>query len=165
MKINYPALWKQLTAHFSLGDCSLHGPDHWRRVEANGLQLSKLNGADETVVRLFAVFHDVERQNDGYDPEHGRRAAELALNIHETAYELASPQLNLLLEACRYHNDGLVSPDLTIGTCWDADRMDLPRVGITPDPEKMSTIHGKDFAERGPIALQRPIGDSKKLSS
>ena len=70
MPIDYPAQWEQLIAHFSLGDWSAHGPNHWRNVELHGLQLCNLNDADETVVRLFAMFHDVERQNDGYDPDH-----------------------------------------------------------------------------------------------
>ena len=32
--------------------------------------------------------------------------------------------------------------DITIDTCFDADRMDLPRVGITPLPDKMATKKG-----------------------
>ena len=27
----------------------------------------------------------------------------------------------------------------TVGTCWDADRLHLPRVSITPDPVLLST--------------------------
>jgi uncharacterized protein len=30
-------------------------------------------------------------------------------------------------------------PDVTIRTCWDADRLDLGRVGITPHPEYLRT--------------------------
>jgi len=154
MTIDFPKLLERMTAHFSLGDWSLHGPSHWRNVESHGLQLCRLNGADETVVRLFSVFHDVERQNDGHDPDHGRRAADLIQSIHGTDFQVSDSQLQTLLDACRYHNDGLTSTDLIIGTCWDADRMDLPRVGIIPNPEKMSTIPGKEFATRGPIALK-----------
>jgi uncharacterized protein len=32
-----------------------------------------------------------------------------------------------------------VSEHPTIGTCWDADRLDLGRVGARPDPKYMST--------------------------
>ena len=153
MHIEYAAIWDRMTVHFSLGDRSLHGPSHWRNVEHYGTQLCRLNGADETIVRLFAVFHDVERQNEGHDPEHGRRAADLVETIHGTLFEISDQQLQLLLDACKYHNDGLTSLNLTIGTCWDADRMDLPRVGIAPVPAKMSTMHGKDYAIRGSIAI------------
>jgi hypothetical protein len=37
-------------------------------------------------------------------------------------------------------------PDVTIQTCWDADRLDLGRVGIRPDPARMGTEAGKRIA-------------------
>ena len=37
------------------------------------------------------------------------------------------------------HTDGTISDDPTIGCCWDADRLDLPRVGMQPDPALLST--------------------------
>jgi uncharacterized protein len=37
------------------------------------------------------------------------------------------------------HANGLVSTEPTIGTCWDADRLHLPRVGIRPRRELVST--------------------------
>ena len=144
-----------MTAHFSLGVHSFHGPNHWRKVELNGRRLSQVNGADETVVRLFALFHDVERCSEGYDPEHGRRAASLVLDLHGDVFKLADSQLEILVEACSFHNDGFTSSDLTIGTCWDADRMDLPRVGIVPDPDLMSTDAGKQFAKYGEIVFDQ----------
>ena len=147
--IDWSEIWQTMTKRFSLGDFSIHGPNHWRNVELNGLQLCRLNGADETVVRLFAVFHDVERENEGHDPNHGRRAADLLLQLHGELFELDDSRLEFLSDAVRYHNDGLVSDSLTIGTCWDADRMDLPRVGITPRSDRMSTEHGKQFANDG----------------
>ena len=39
--------------------------------------------------------------------------------------------------------------DATIGTCWDADRLELPRVGIRPDPRYFSTIEGRRRASAG----------------
>lgn len=146
--IDFPKLWQVLIAHFSLGDWSQHGPNHWKNVEMNGVQIAKVNEADETVVKLFAVFHDAERQNEGHDPQHGHRAAELAQSLHGNLFQLNEVQLAQLIDACRYHNDGLISNDVTIGTCWDADRLDLPRVGITPHPSKMSTEEGKRRAAK-----------------
>src|SRR5262249_24487970 len=49
----------------------------------------------------------------------------------------------LLYYACAWHERGRVSDDPTIGACWDADRLDLPRVGTQPMPELMSTEEGK----------------------
>ena len=34
----------------------------------------------------------------------------------------------------------------TMYACFDADRLDLGRVGITPDPKKMATAKGKELA-------------------
>ena len=34
----------------------------------------------------------------------------------------------------------------TIDACFDADRLDLGRVGIDPDPERMATERGKEIA-------------------
>lgn len=33
----------------------------------------------------------------------------------------------------------------TIGVCWDADRLDLTRVGMTPKPKLLSTQAARDF--------------------
>ena len=43
---------------------------------------------------------------------------------------------------------GLVySGNATIDVCFDADRLDLGRVGIFPEPEKMATKQGAYFAK------------------
>ena len=39
----------------------------------------------------------------------------------------------------RGHTHERTHPDVTIQTCWDADRLDLGRVGIYPSPEYLST--------------------------
>jgi len=54
--------------------------------------------------------------------------------------------MRLLDYAIRHHVDGDVSDDPTIGTCWDADRLDLGRVGIVPDERYMSTARGKELS-------------------
>jgi uncharacterized protein len=41
----------------------------------------------------------------------------------------------LLTFACRHHGDGMVDAGVGVQTCRDADRLDLGRVGIAPDPE------------------------------
>ena len=147
LKNDFDKIWSTMEAHFSMGPWSVHGPKHWRNVEQNGLQLARQNGADETVVRLFAAIHDVERENDGWDPDHGLRAAELAISLENELFYVEEKQLELLVEALRYHNSGSTSDQITIGTCWDADRMDLPRVGIIPEAKYMSTDLGKEFCE------------------
>ncbi len=95
---------------------------------------------DTHVVFLFALLHDTMRLNDARDPEHGPRAAAFAVALHEEGLlGVTDGQLDLLHHACFEHADGKVSSDPTVGVCWDADRLDLPRVGITPVPELLST--------------------------
>ncbi len=45
----------------------------------------------------------------------------------------------LLVTACRDHSDGFTRADVTVQTCWDADRLDLGRVGMRPDPGRLCT--------------------------
>ena len=141
--VDFEKIWAALVPEFALSDHRLHGPPHWRRVESNALEIAEHSGADKTVVRLFAVFHDVKRETNGYDPEHGYRAAEFALERHGELFTIPEVSLQLLLVACRLHNDGQTSDCATIGTCWDADRLDLPRVGMRPEVKYMSTEYGK----------------------
>jgi uncharacterized protein len=126
----------------------IHGDLHWRTVGRNGLWIAESHaGVDRTVVFLFALLHDSMRENDGYDPEHGPRAAALAEDLHaERVLRVTSTQLELLTFACEEHTNGLVSHDPTVGACWDADRLDLPRVGVTPNPDLFSTPIARDGA-------------------
>ena len=52
-------------------------------------------------------------------------------------------RLALLEYAMRHHTGGRTSDDPTIGTCWDADRLDLGRAGIVPHERFMSTEPGR----------------------
>ena len=93
----------------------------------------------------FALFHDSMRLNDGRDPGHGHRGGALAHELRELQL-LSDDQLRplrLAQQASAGHTDGLVSADPTIGVCWDADRLDLPRVEITRDTKVMSTKAGR----------------------
>jgi uncharacterized protein len=137
------ALWFAAAGQFRLGADSLHGPRHWKAVERNALLLAESTGADVLVVRLFAVLHDCKRFSEGRDPDHGPRAAEFAATVRGTHFELDDARFALLTEACAWHDRGRVSGDPTIGTCWDADRLDLVRVGVTPVASLMSTEAGK----------------------
>lgn len=116
-----------------------HGIAHWARVLENGLRLAGETGADEEVVRLFAVLHDSRRANEYSDPDHGPRAAEFARSLRGRLFELPEPEFHLLHRACAGHTHERTHPDITIQTCWDADRLDLGRVGITPNPSQLCT--------------------------
>ena len=151
MEIDFDRLWRHITAQTHTREYSIHGPDHWKRVERNGLLLATRTGADTTVVRLFAVFHDSRRENDGWDKGHGARGAELATTLLGDLFDLPDDTFALLHYACTWHTDGQYHPDPTIGTCWDADRLDLGRVGIIPAPGFMSTPFAREIAAAGSI--------------
>ena len=122
----------------------VHGKAHWARVRNNGLRLAEQTGADPGVVELFAFLHDSQRMNDGHDPQHGARAAQFAASLRGALLDLPDSVFELLRFACEYHTDGLTEADVTIQTCWDADRLDLGRIGIRPDPRRLCTSAAKE---------------------
>jgi uncharacterized protein len=142
-RIDFPSLWTEVASRYPLHAGSIHGPEHWKRVETFGTTVAEYSGADLLVVRLFALYHDSQRINEGHDPGHGARGAELARIMRGEWFDLDDAQMNLLIEACNDHTDGRTHPDPTIGTCWDSDRLDLYRVGIIPDPSLLSTEHAR----------------------
>ena len=75
---------------------------------------------------------------------HGPRAADILSELPESLIKITPEQMKLLEYAIRHHTDGVTSTDPTIGTCWDADRLDLGRVDITPKASRMSTQMGKN---------------------
>lgn len=142
---SHPQLRERLAKEYTLGPDSLHGPQHWKRVEAYGLYLAERTGADSSLVSLFAIFHDCCRLNEHHDPGHGLRGAEKAREL-EASLGLNEDQLETLFQACAGHTDMVFSHDRTIGTCWDADRLDLDRVDMDIDPYFLSTVAGKELA-------------------
>ena len=135
--------------HARIDEYSIHGIDHWDRVFNHGLSLN-VPGADLDVVQCFAYLHDVERQDDGYEEEHGPRAAKLIDEIRESVLGfLDDKQIGLLKEACALHTTCHRTGNPTIDACFDSDRLDLTRVGIIPDPDKMATKEGAEKARLG----------------
>lgn len=152
------AFFRHLVESHSLGHHGFHGEDHWRRVLFNGRMLAEATGANLKVVELFALIHDSQRRNENHDPEHGLRAAHHAHELRGTWFEATDAEMTLLFEACRLHSDGLTEGDLTVRVCWDADRLDLGRVGIRPSPDHLCTDHARrpdviEAAYRRSIAL------------
>jgi uncharacterized protein len=140
---DWESVHRYAQAIFACGMYSVHGPTHWNRVEKVGLELAQETGADATVVRLFAILHDSCRLNDNDDSGHGPRAADMLGTLIGILLTIDPDRLVLLEQAIRHHTAGLTSPDPTIGTCWDADRLDLGRVGKNPEAGYMSTDEGK----------------------
>lgn len=127
-----------IKSEFKIDWQGIHGPNHWARVLHHGKNIGQLRKADLMVVELFGFLHDSCRRNDGRDPKHGERAAEFAHGIDGDFYSLEPKQLDALCYALKHHSGGDMSTDATIQTCWDADRLDLGRVGIIPSPQYLS---------------------------
>ena len=116
-----------------------HGVEHWDRVAKFGQMLYQ-EGADIDVIMAFAYLHDAERMNNWKDIQHGQRASKLIDTIRHTQLEaLSDEQIDKLKRACELHTIKHRTGDITIDICFDADRMDLPRVGIFPSPKRMAT--------------------------
>jgi len=131
---------------FALPLGSIHGEAHWARVYENGRRLAERTGADPGIVELFAYLHDSRREDDGWDREHGLRAAEFVWSLQGTLLDLAEDRLECLVFACTYHSDGLTEASVTVQTCWDADRLDLGRIGVRPDQVRLCTPAAGDPA-------------------
>jgi len=147
--VDWDALWRTVQVQFRGHLMGIHGLSHWRQVERNGLMLAERNclPADAVlIVRLFAALHDSQRVNDCTDDGHGQRAAVYARQVNSTLFNLSADGLKVLEKACARHELGETTLDLVIGTCWDADRLDLVRIGATPRKELMNTPAGKALA-------------------
>jgi len=138
-------LKEYLISQFLLRSDSLHGPLHWESVLRNGLLMaSKNKNIDKEVVTLFSYIHDSKRVDEYIDINHGQRAANSLHYLEKLGLiNLSKNQKELLFFAIKYHNQGYLSKDITIGACWDSDRLELDRVGILPSTDFFSTSEGK----------------------
>lgn len=136
-----------LRRSFRLDWDGIHGAPHWARVMHHGLYIARHTGADPKVVRLFALLHDSQREDEGMDPDHGPRAAEFVMSLHgKGLLGLDDTRADWLAQACEGHSHGRLKAATTIAACWDADRLDLGRVGIRPDPRRLITPVAADPA-------------------
>ena len=147
--MNLETVWERVLKETSVDPYSIHGPEHWARVERNGLYIAEKTGADKTIVQLFALFHDCKRVNDAIDPGHGLRGAEYAAKIKDELINISSDDFDKLYYACEWHTDKNETDDITVAACWDADRLDIGRVGFIVDARYMNSQPAKKIAESG----------------
>ena len=152
----------QFRLHFAGG---VHGLPHWSRVWFHGRALATSLDVDPAVPAWFAFLHDSQRHNDGHDPAHGERAADFAVRLRRQGVidELDTPAFERLCEAMRLHSDGHTTGDATLLACWDADRLDLARVGIQPEPRRLCTGAARDASTIG-AAVRMAEGLSRRVS-
>jgi uncharacterized protein len=133
-----------LAGKYQLDHNGYHGIEHWLRVLINGRIISAETGADLKVVEYFAVLHDVMRNEENADTQHGNRGANFATQIRYDWVHLDDLQFDQLIEAIKYHSFGRLTRDITVQSCWDADRLDLGRVGLKPNKTYLGTSKARD---------------------
>ncbi len=144
MRYDFQEIAQLAKARFVLDRKGVHGVAHWQRVQENGLKLAKRNGANKDIVRLFSFLHDCCREDDRSDPQHGPRAAEFTEGLRETHIDADDIEFEKLLVAIRDHTSVIQTNDLDIATCWDADRLDIGRVGVKPNRRYLNTPAAKE---------------------
>lgn len=128
-----------------MADSNYHGRTHWERVAKTSIMLCEMESTTSRMPVYFAFLHDCMRLDEHLDIEHGPRAAKLAVALRPVI-EMDDTEYELMIHAIREHTDGQTSSHPLVGICWDADRIDLPRVNIMPHPKYMSTRSGKIIA-------------------
>ncbi len=64
----------------------------------------------------------------------------------EGELELDEKRMQMLEEACVHHDQGEITSDPTIATCWDSDRLNLVRLGMRINPARLSTAAARKLA-------------------
>ena len=125
-----PGLMKTILAQFRIHTRGIHGASHWARVRYNAIRIARKRQADLLLVELFAFLHDSQREDEYRDPLHGERAAAWTESLNGVFFDLDRRRLDALLHALRHHSGGGMARNPSIQTCWDADRLDLERIGF-----------------------------------
>lgn len=134
------------------GDLHIHGFSHLRRVAWTAGRLAVMSGANVESCIVAGFLHDCARTNDGDGSGHARDSAILADSILKSHF----PHLNRaeICECIAEHADGKTTSHLLTGCVWDADRLDLVRLGLNVNPELMSTQYARSMAESGILCSQ-----------
>lgn len=144
-------LFKRIRDNFALNPKGDHGQGHWLRVYRNALKIASYCDIQSSVFEYFALLHDSMRLDEFEDHGHGQRALMYGRYlINEGLIRLDAEDQNRLLYACANHtkpdsSDRLYN-DIVVQICWDADRLDIGRVGIIPDPKYFFTQYGQQLA-------------------
>ena len=131
-----------------------------RRLDGHGARRSDARRRPAAGVPVRAPPRHAAGERDR-DPGHGLRAAAFARELRdEGVLELSDEELELLARAIELHSDGRVTDEPTTAVCWDADRLHLPRVGITPDPARFSIgfARSEEWAARAARLREQPPG-------
>ena len=127
-----------------------HGIKHWERVYKNTQTLASHYKIKSEVFELFALLHDSKRENEYEDMYHGLRASVFAKKLlADGLIELNKTDEERLIFACANHTKkdetNPLCEDIVVQICFDSDKLDLGRVGMIPDINRMNTDFAKDM--------------------
>lgn len=145
-------LLAHLLSNFKLDKDGDHGLSHWLRVIRYSLRLARGTSVDKNLLILFGLLHDSQRLDEYDDHFHGPRASQSLTSLREGGYlTLSDKDFLRLSRACEWHTVGFGSepPDIFLRIVWDADKLDLPRLGVEVLPELLWTDKAKDIVEAG----------------
>lgn len=122
----------------------VHGIDHWTRVLQNGIILCDKNpNLNKNIIIAFSFFHDVGRTREDDEPIHGYNGGRRLLK-YKYKINLTKEEIDKCYEACVDHTHTRHHKDPQIAACWDADRLDLYRVGVMPDVDYLNLEESKE---------------------
>ena len=137
-----------VSKEFKLDIDGLHGIKHWESVYKNTKLLASYYNVNSDVFELFALLHDSKREDEDKDILHGKRAALFVKELIKLkVINLNHEDKNRLIFACSNHTKtnkkAKLFNDLVVQICFDADRLDIERVGLIPQEEYFSTSYAK----------------------
>lgn len=157
---DWPALFEAVVNQFRLDQFGIHGPSHWTRVWDNVAELATTERC-LTIGRYFAILHDSQRASDNEDKIHGPQAALYAhrvrhmINLSESDFSVLCRAMG---EHCcaKFYTNAQSEEEQIIQTCFDADRLDLPRCGYKVAELRLHSPGARQFA---PVAAYRAVND------
>lgn len=126
---------------FKLDLEGMYGQAHWRRVLRNGILIAEADPDNVClpVVCAFAFLHDAARETEQRELGHGPAASRLTQELFDKGVLdwLDKTMLTQLRAAVCDHPLNLQIEQVsrgaaTLNACWDAAKLDLPRMGVTP---------------------------------
>lgn len=148
--LEYQIILDEIKENFKLDYLGDHGIFHWYFVYKNTQLLSQHYQIDSKVFKLFSLLHDSKRENEFEDKEHGKKASKYILElVQRKLIDIQDSDLARLLFACENHtylsSNNELANDIIVQICLDSDKLDLPRVGITPKEKYMLTSYAKGY--------------------
>ncbi len=103
-----------------------HGWDHVDRVREWALKIAQAESyPDRDLIEATALLHDIARDDQKEDHNHGLAGAEMAKNFLIENQLFSPPQIAEICQAIRYHNTYRGGSGKLLEILKDADRLDL----------------------------------------